>query len=208
MSPTVLLRLVLSLRALPLLVAGVLSPKAGPLVRRDVERWQQCLRRPERGTVALLLLLSASTHEFRNLYYHRLRWSGVIGGLLSRAMAWLYRPEPSLFLWTRDIGPGLFIQHGFATIVSAQRVGADCWINQQVTIGFDENLGAPVLEDGVTVSAGAIVIGKVNLGAGSVIGAGAVVTKDVPPGSVAVGVPASTRPRRRATEEPLEGHCE
>jgi serine O-acetyltransferase len=67
-----------------------------------------------------------------------------------------------------------------------------------VTIGFDASLGTPVLEDGVTVNAGAQIIGSVTVGAGSVVGANAVVVRDVPPGSTAVGVPAHHFARRMA----------
>jgi serine O-acetyltransferase len=93
----------------------------------------------------------------------------------------------------------LDIQHGFATIISARRIGASCWVNQQVTIGYDDSLRSPVLEDGVTVHAGAQVIGGITLGAGSTVGANAVVVRDVPAGTTAVGVPAH-RPRASAPE--------
>jgi acetyltransferase-like isoleucine patch superfamily enzyme len=47
-----------------------------------------------------------------------------------------------------------------------------------------------VVEDGAWVGAGAILLDGVHVGARSVVGAGAVVTQDVPPRSVAVGTPA------------------
>nr|BFF12955.1 hypothetical protein GCM10025699_42580 [Microbacterium flavescens] len=47
----------------------------------------------------------------------------------------------------------------------------------------------------MTIGAGAAVLGGVTVGDGSIVGANAVVTKDVPPASVAVGVPAVSRPR-------------
>ena len=52
------------------------------------------------------------------------------------------------------------------------------------------------IEDDVWLGAGAIVLDGVTIGKGSVIGAGAVVTKDIPPYSVAVGVPARVTKKR------------
>ena len=46
-----------------------------------------------------------------------------------------------------------------------------------------------VIEDDCWVGAGATILGGVRIGHGSVIGAGAVVANDVPPGSIVVGVP-------------------
>jgi acetyltransferase-like isoleucine patch superfamily enzyme len=51
-------------------------------------------------------------------------------------------------------------------------------------------VGEIVVEDGVWVGAGAIVLPGVTIGRKSIIGAGSVVTRDVPPYSIAVGVPA------------------
>lgn len=56
-----------------------------------------------------------------------------------------------------------------------------------------EPLG-PVLEDSVTVGANATILPGVRISEGSMIGAGSVVTKDVPPWSLANGVPAQTKP--------------
>lgn len=50
--------------------------------------------------------------------------------------------------------------------------------------------GVPVIGENVFLGAGCIVMGDVSIGDGSVIGANAVVTKTIPPNSVAVGVPA------------------
>lgn len=50
--------------------------------------------------------------------------------------------------------------------------------------------GAPVIEEDVITHAGAKIIGPIRIGRGSVIGANAVVLRDVPPYSLAVGVPA------------------
>ena len=52
----------------------------------------------------------------------------------------------------------------------------------------------PTLEDGVTVGAGATVLGPVTIGECAQIGANAVVVRDVAPRSVVVGVPGRERP--------------
>lgn len=55
---------------------------------------------------------------------------------------------------------------------------------------LDENDKDVVIEDGAWIGAGAIILKGVRIGEGAVIAAGAVVTKDVPPYSIAAGVPA------------------
>jgi serine O-acetyltransferase len=97
---------------------------------------------------------------------------------------------PNLLIYTREIGPGLFIQHGFATIISAEKIGRNCWINQQVTIGFSNDTDCPTIGDNVIIYAGAKIIGKVKIGDNSIVGANAVVVRDVPENCTVVGVPA------------------
>lgn len=95
-----------------------------------------------------------------------------------------------------SIGPGLIIAHTYGTILGAATIGANVTIYQQVTLGateadfkFDASK-RPVVEDNVIIAAGAKVLGRVRLGAGCTVGANAVVLNDVPPGLLAVGVPA------------------
>jgi serine O-acetyltransferase len=81
------------------------------------------------------------------------------------------------------------------------RIGRDVRIYQNVTIGLTENLvGAaaedyPALEDEVFVYAGAVIVGGITIGARSIVGANAVITRSVPPDSVAFGY-NQCRPRR------------
>lgn len=81
------------------------------------------------------------------------------------------------------------------------RIGRGVRIYQNVTIGLAENIvGAkmtdyPSLGDEVCVYAGAVIIGGITIGARSTIGANAVISRDVPPDSVAFGF-NQVRPRQ------------
>ncbi|HEU4467185.1 MAG TPA: hypothetical protein VFR98_11725, partial [Agromyces sp.] len=63
----------------------------------------------------------------------------------------------------------------------------------------------PTLGDGVTVGAGAKVLGDIEIGTGSAIGANAVVTKGAPPHSLLVGIPAVAKPLSPATAAAARG---
>jgi serine O-acetyltransferase len=98
------------------------------------------------------------------------------------------------------IGHRFFIDHGMGVVIGeTAEVGDDVMLYHGVTLGGRQREGGkrhPTIEDGVAVGAGAKVLGPITIGAGSVIGANAVVTKDAPPDSVLVGVPAKPRARR------------
>jgi serine O-acetyltransferase len=99
------------------------------------------------------------------------------------------------------IGRRLRIEHYGAIIVHGGAViGDDCLIRQGVTIGNKGDAGAndaPKLGDRVEVGAGAKLIGDIQIGDDAKIGANAVVTKNVPAGHLAVGVPAAIKPPRQ-----------
>jgi serine O-acetyltransferase len=91
------------------------------------------------------------------------------------------------------IGRRFFIDHGMGVVIGeTAEVGDDVMLYHGVTLGGrSANKGKrhPTVEDGVTIGAGARVLGPVRVGAGSQVGANAVVVRDVPPGSVVVGIP-------------------
>jgi len=129
--------------------------------------------------------LMLELHEFRNLMYFR------IGSEIPKfILEFLFPPMESLHISPYELGPRLYIQHGIATMFSAQKIGAYCWINQQVTIGYKDDTASPVIGNNVTITCGAKVLGPITIGDNVVIGANAVVVKDLPPDSVWGGVPA------------------
>lgn len=95
------------------------------------------------------------------------------------------------------IGRRVFIDHGMGVVIGeTAEVGDDVMMYHGVTLGgrsFSHGKRHPTVEAGVTIGAGARIIGPVTVGAGAQVGANAVVVKDVPPGHVAVGVPAHYR---------------
>jgi len=147
----------------------------------------------------------------------RSRWEillypGVLALGLHRVAHALYKAELffparfvnhfSRFLTAIDIHPGaqigrnFFIDHGFTVIGETVEIGDNVTIYQSVTLGGtspDQGVGGkrhPTLLDNVIVGAGAQVLGPITIGNGARIGANAVVTKDVVPGAVMVGIPA------------------
>ena len=88
-----------------------------------------------------------------------------------------------------QVGSGLLFEHGFSTIIYCRSMGDNCCVNQQVTIGSGRG-GCPSIGNNVRVFAGAKIIGNVNIGDDVVVGANAVVVKDVPSHCIVAGVPA------------------
>jgi serine O-acetyltransferase len=91
------------------------------------------------------------------------------------------------------LGPGLFIDHGMGIVIGeTAEVGENVSILQGVTLGgtsLKREKRHPTIGDNVMIGAGAKVIGGFTIGAGSRIGAGSVVVREVPENCVVVGVP-------------------
>jgi len=105
------------------------------------------------------------------------------------------------------IGRRFFIDHGMGVVIGeTAEIGDDVMLYHGVTLGgrsLEHGKRHPTIGDRVTVGAGAKVLGPVHIGADSAIGANAVVTQDVPPESIATGIPAAVRPRGDKQREPL-----
>jgi len=91
------------------------------------------------------------------------------------------------------LGDGLFIDHGMGVVIGeTAEIGENVTLLQGVTLGgtsLKREKRHPTLADNVVVGAGAKILGALTIGAGSRIGAGSVVVREVPENSVVVGVP-------------------
>lgn len=138
---------------------------------------------------------AVAVHRFGN-------WRmGLRPKLLRAPFSLLYR---LLFKWveitcgitlpyTVRLGRRVRIWHHGGMILHARSIGDDVQIRQNTTFGLAHRgleRSIPTIGDRVDIGCGACILGAVHVGDDSVIGANAVVLKDVPPRSVAVGVPA------------------
>ncbi|MHA1987961.1 MAG: acyltransferase [Promethearchaeota archaeon] len=99
------------------------------------------------------------------------------------------------------IGDGSYISNN--SLISNTKIGKNCAIGPRVILGpANHEIGPPdkragkavflpcIIKDGVWVGARSVIFGGVTVGRGSIVAAGAVVTKDVPPNTMVGGVPA------------------
>lgn len=97
-----------------------------------------------------------------------------------------------------EVGRNFVIDHFGGIVISGYtRFGDNCRIRNGVTVGLKNTNRpvAPVIGNNVDIGAGAKILGPIRIGNNVLIGANAVVIRDVPDNSIAVGVPATVKPR-------------
>ena len=158
------------------------------LILADLKRWCEILR-PHVMEVSVYDFVDILVFfpEYRNLYYARLR---VIHKIIPKVLSIFASPQPLLNISAEKLGGGCYIQHGFSTIIAARSIGKNLWINQCATIGYTNATDCPTIGNDVKICSGAKVLGNINIGDNAIIGANAVVVKDVPANAVVGGVPA------------------
>jgi len=171
-------------------------------VREDIAAAK--LRDPAaRGSLEIALLYPGlhaiwAHRVWHALWLRRLRFVARAGSQVTR---WLTGIEihPGA-----TIGRRFFIDHGMGVVIGeTAEIGDDVMLYHGVTLGgrmLDGGKRHPTLEDGVAVGAGAKVLGPVVIGARTAVGANAVVTRDAPPDSVLVGIPAKARARKNGED--------
>ena len=91
------------------------------------------------------------------------------------------------------IGHGVFIDHGMGVVIGeTTEIGNRCLLYQGVTLGGtgkEHGKRHPTLAENVVVGAGAKILGAIEVGANTRIGAGSVVVRDVESNSTVVGIP-------------------
>jgi serine O-acetyltransferase len=139
-----------------------------------------------------------------------LTYPGLHAIAMHRLGSWLFRRRRRLLarfvshlarFWTgieihpgATIGRGLFIDHGMGVVIGETTIiGDEVTLYQGVTLGGtgkQRGKRHPTVEDGAVIGVGSSVLGAVTIGAGARVGAGAVVLRDIPAHTTAVGVPA------------------
>ena len=160
-----------------------------------------------RGDVENALVYSGLHAIWSHRLAHRLWAVPALRGV-ARILSQLTR-----FLTGIEIHPGatigrrFFIDHGMGVVIGeTSEIGDDVMIYHGVTLGgrsLEHGKRHPTIGDRVTIGAGAKVLGPVRIGHDSAVGANAVVTHDVPPESIATGIPAVIRTRGDRQREPL-----
>jgi len=131
---------------------------------------------------------------FRNLFYMR---CSKIPNIVKRLLA----PEDATFYIASAIkgafndvdGGGIYVIHGFGTRIRAKWIGVGCRFRQLTTIGTKSvarPLEAPIIGRNVDFGALVCCFDSITIGDNAVVGAGAVVVKDVPENAIVAGNPA------------------
>ena len=101
-----------------------------------------------------------------------------------------------------ELGRNFVIDHSGGIVISGYaKFGDNCRIRNGVVVGLSrvDDPCAPVIGNNVDIGAGAKLLGRITIGDNCLIGANAVVIRDVPANSIAVGVPAVVKPRKLST---------
>lgn len=160
----------------------VLASRKRDFLLRELAVWESVLTVVHYESRMLSFIrMMALFPEYRSLVAWRLNLSVT-----------LFPKEKVYFVTESDnVGEGLVLQHGFSSIIFAEKIGRNCQIWQNVTIGRAHDKGPrPVIGNNVKICTGSVVLGGITIGDNSIIGANAVVVKNVPPNSVVVGNPA------------------
>lgn len=121
-------------------------------------------------------------------YYHNN--SGVFNKLMKYWHYYIHKKlsyKLGFTIYANQFGPGLYIGHYGTIVVNKEcRIGANCTIHVCVNIG----MGGSIIGDNCYISPGVKIVKPVRIGNNVVIGANAVVNKDIPDNCMVAGIPA------------------
>lgn len=166
-----------------LLLYYLSSIECKELIQQDIEAY---LRNSSERKSLLELLFEESRRPFRNVLYYRFQQDGCNRKLL-KACCFFIRPLLTIEI-NGEIGGGLKIIHNYC-VVSVKKAGKNLTVLQGVTIGKDIRGKRPTIGDNVIIFPNSVAFGEIYIGDNATIGAGSLINKDIPNGSVAVGNP-------------------
>lgn len=147
-----------------------------------------------RGPMEILLCYPGFQAISLHRLSHRLWRSRLPLKLLARLLSQLGRGITGVEIHPgATIGRGVFIDHGMGVVIGeTSKIGDRCLLYQGVTLGGtgkDHGKRHPTLANNVVVGAGAKVLGAIEVGANTRIGAGSVVVRNVEQNCTVVGIP-------------------
>lgn len=183
------------------------------LFKKDMQYWFVENEMPIKGRVHFwikvfgLLVINPGVSA---VFWHRVARVVYLWG------PWALTPSRILDRWTEfltgaqlpgesDIGWGLRVYHPNGVVVSPKSIlGERVVLHSDVVLGVrdgDWHVEFPVIGDDVVLATGAKLLGAITVGDRSTVGANAVLMKDVPPDSIAVGIPAKVLPKKKPEAE-------
>lgn len=120
--------------------------------------------------------------EFRNIFYFRMKRHRYIVALCRVLL-----PDARAIEFGGEIGGGLMVSH-YHSVICPKKAGKNFRAGSGVVIDGEEY--SPTFGDNVYVASNSTVVGNINIGDNVIIGAGSVVTEDLPSNGVYVGNPA------------------
>lgn len=161
-----------------------LSSLQKEVITKDLYARKKSINASALGRCVDLAAELMNSRYFRTLFYFRTH------GNAAKILRIFYPKSGSFIIDVNTVlGSGLRLAHPYSTILNAQSIGENCYVNHLVTVG-EKNGRRPVIGNHVELHANCTVIGGITVGDHAVIGAGAVVVKDVPANAVVVGNPA------------------
>lgn len=160
-----------------------LSKSKRVLIRSDLDGMKNQIQIVIPFSLLLLYFLHNNPY-YRNLFYFR------IGAERALLIQW-YRPGDKYFIFsqTTKIGKGFYFTHPYSTIINADTIGDNFHCIHLTTIGKSKDK-RPIIGNNVQCGANVTILGGVTIGNNVIIGAGAVVVKDIPDNVVVAGNPA------------------
>lgn len=179
----------LIIKSIRCIVADILYNLSGAPIRKvvdmDVNRnltWDSKNKILKNPTLRLNYLL-LKKKEFRSVFYYRMRHHKILVGFSKIVLPAIQTIE----FGNGEIGGGLMISH-YHSVIYPKTAGKNFRTGPGVVIG--RNGDFPTFGDYVYVASNATVVGNIKIGSKVIIGAGSVVTKDLPDNGVYVGNPA------------------
>jgi serine O-acetyltransferase len=200
-------------------LGAAVAYQIGQRLGKNIDEQHQFSRIANEAFAASPELTDAASHDLEGIVLHDPASTALLPALINfKGFVALQAWRLSNWLWQRDrrdlalllqsessdslqvsihpsasIGTAVFLDHATGIVIgSFVSIGDEVTILQNVTIGRNVETPnrAPKIGRGVLLSTGATILGDVNIGDFAKIGAGSVVTSNVPAGCTAVGVPA------------------